>query len=101
MPKVLRNRLAEEIAKKERRENRTITNTIAAEETGLNINTIGDWRANRVTAYKSETIRILCEWLGCDVSDLFVFEEIEDEYQKGKTSKNKRKATPSLEVAFS
>ena len=93
--RVVRNRLAEEVAKKERRENRLITNTIAAAETGLNINTIGDWMANRVTAYKAETIRILCEWLPCEPQDLFVFEEVDEEDSMG----DKKGATPYFEVA--
>lgn len=77
------NRLAELVAQKQRREDRKITQTTIAEETGLSYGTVSDWMNNRASAYKESTILVLCEWVPCDVSDLLVIEDDESQVRSG------------------
>lgn len=72
----IKNRVAELIAIKSRREGRSIRKTTIAEETGLNRGTIDTWLANDVTRYDADVMLVWCNYLDCGVADLFVVEEI-------------------------
>jgi len=69
---ILQNRLKELMAEKGRRERRKITQTLAAEETGLSRYTIDHWARNEVTRMDYETVAILCTYLNCQPGDLLV-----------------------------
>jgi len=74
----LLNRLAEHIAKKERRENRTISNRSIAEHTGLSRSTVDGYVRNDRQQYDVNNIMLLCDHLGIDpVTDFWVVELVE------------------------
>jgi DNA-binding Xre family transcriptional regulator len=76
------NRFNEQVARKERREDRRITNAVIQDETGLALNTISDWRRNNVTRFDAEVILLLCRWVPCSVGELLVIEGEEDPNKK-------------------
>lgn len=75
MRQIIRNRVAELVAIKSRREGRPIRKTTIAEETGLNRGTIDTWLANQVTRYDADVMLVWCNYLDCSVADLFVMED--------------------------
>jgi len=75
MKRVL-NRFRELLAIKERREGRYISQRTVAEETGLAKTTVDRYARNEVSRYDEDVILTLCNYLGCDVSDLLVIEEV-------------------------
>lgn len=75
MTKVVRNRFAELLASKGRRESRRITQQAAADETGLSVTTINRYVLNKVERYESDTILTLCQYLDCSPGDLIIVEE--------------------------
>lgn len=69
------NRLDELIAIKERNEGRRLPNRVIIEETGLSESTLWTWRRNVVTRYDANVIAVLCQWLPCELADLFTVVE--------------------------
>jgi DNA-binding Xre family transcriptional regulator len=82
MRRVVKNRVAELVAIKARNEGRRINKTTLFEETGLGRSTVETWMANQVTRFDSDVMLAWCEYLGCEVADLFVVEEIESPERK-------------------
>ena len=76
MKQLVITRFHELVALKERREERKITQSIAAEETGLSMGTIHRWMHNRVDRFESDTLVVLCNWLECEVGDLLVVRDL-------------------------
>lgn len=74
--KRLKNRVAEIAALKGRREGRRITQAEIAKETGLALNTINRYFLNRVERYDGDCLITLAEYLGIEVGDLLVVEEV-------------------------
>lgn len=78
MTQRIRNRYQELLSVKERREQRKITQRIAAKEIGVTTVTIGRYARNEVERYDEEVILAMCNYLGCSLSEFLVIEEIED-----------------------
>lgn len=74
--KMVRNRFNELLAVKERKEGRSISRRIVAEETGVSLSSVHNWATNQVTRYDSLQIMMFCEYLGCTVGDLLIIEEV-------------------------
>lgn len=72
------NRYEELLAIKERREGRRITQRVAAKETGLTTTTIGRYSRNEVTRYDEPIVLMLCNYLGCTLSEFLVVEEFDN-----------------------
>lgn len=77
MRQIIRNRVAELVAIKARREGRTIRKMTLVEETGLNRGTVDTWLANEVTRYDADVMLAWCNYLDCAIADLFVVEEVD------------------------
>lgn len=82
MGQILRNRVAELVAIKARQEARTIRKMTLVNETGLNRGTIDDWLDNKVTRYDADVMLTWCNYLDCEIADLFAVEESEDPEEK-------------------
>lgn len=76
MKKIIRNRVAELVAIKARREGRVIRKMTLVDETGLNRGTVDTWLANDVNRYDADVMLTWCDYLGCQLADLFVVEEL-------------------------
>ncbi|MBI5929057.1 MAG: helix-turn-helix domain-containing protein [Chloroflexi bacterium] len=74
MRRILRNRVAELVAIKARRENRTIYKTTITDETGLSKRTVDMWMANQVTRFDDNVLLTWSDYLGCGIGDLFIIE---------------------------
>ncbi len=79
MRKKLSNRVAELVAIKARRENRTINKTTIGNELGLSKRTVDLWMANQVTRFDDDILLKWSEYLSCGIGDLFVVEEVESD----------------------
>jgi len=80
--KKTKNRFAELLAKKARREERRISPINVIEETNLGKPTIYSWYNNTVTRFDQRIIDALCEYLNCDVGDLLTREESSDDTEE-------------------
>lgn len=79
--RVIKNRFKELLAAKSRREGRKISQRQAAEEMGLSRYLVDRYAANQVDNYNTETMQIMCDYLGCALGDFLVV-EIEDSESK-------------------
>lgn len=79
--KRIRNTFKELLAKKERRENRRISQRQVAIETGLSKSSIDSWANNSVTRFDEKAMLVFIEYFGVEISDLFVEEDILAEYE--------------------
>jgi Cro/C1-type HTH DNA-binding domain len=82
MRQVVRNRVAELVAIKGRRENRLIPVKVLTEETGLARGTVETWLANDVNRFDGDVMLTWCAYLGCEIADLFVVEAVESPEKK-------------------
>lgn len=73
--KVVKNRVAELVAIKARREARRISHRDLANETGLSRSSIQYWMANSVTRFDAHQIVTLCDYFGVGVDELLVVED--------------------------
>jgi putative transcriptional regulator len=76
MPRI-KNRLKVLLAEKELREGRKISYRVLAEETGLSLDTITAYMNQRVSRYDESTLLALCNYLGCEISDLIFLDTTE------------------------
>lgn len=77
--KRLHNRFRELLLQKSARDKRYISQRLAAEEMGLARATVDRYASNDVTRYDEPIVLAMCEYLNCDVSDLLVIEEVNEE----------------------
>lgn len=68
----MENRLKQLLFKKMQEEQKIITPTLLAKETGISRPTIHRWLANDVTHFPGDTIEVLCKYLKCEVGELLV-----------------------------
>lgn len=68
------NRFKVLLAQKEIEENRRISYREIKEETGIANSTLSSWATNTTKRYDATTIAALCEFFGCEVGDLIVYE---------------------------
>ncbi len=87
MRKKLSNRVAELVAIKARRENRTINKTTIGNELGLSKRTVDLWMANQVTRFDDDILLKWSEYLSCGIGDLFIVEEVESKVDEDPESK--------------
>lgn len=80
--KQLKNRLAEHVSIKSRKEDRRLTQRVIAEEAGLSQPTVGLYMRNEVTRTNMEVIAKFCLWLNIHPSQFFTWVETEDDDQK-------------------
>jgi len=72
------NRFSELIAIKARREQRKLNITVICEDTGLARNTVRSWLRNHIVRFDTDSLFILCQYLGCTPGDLLMIEEDEE-----------------------
>jgi hypothetical protein len=72
---VVKNRVKELLAIKERDENRKISEALLAEETGLSESTVRAWLENRVARFDSNPIIQFCWYFNIGPGELFVIPE--------------------------
>lgn len=76
----MRNRLQTLMANKGELEKRRVSLSEVSDHTGINRQTLTDWRDNKITRYDGDVIEILCRYFKCDVSDLLeIFPPVEKE----------------------
>ena len=66
----MKNRVAALIGRKQERENRVITASEVARETGLTRQVISKWINNEIISYRSDMLETLCKYFDCQVGDL-------------------------------
>lgn len=68
---IVRSRLKELVALKERQEGRVITNTEIAEATGLQLNAVARWmKPTEIKRIESRVVKELCSYLGVGIGEL-------------------------------
>ena len=75
MPGRLHNRFRVLLANKAEGEQRNISLKEVERQTGIAWSTLQSWANNKVTRYDAPVIMALCDYLGCDVGDLIVYEK--------------------------
>ncbi len=80
--KIVQNRFSELLARKERREKRSISRRQVAHETGLSLSSVQNWATNLVTRYDAEHILVFCQYLDCSPGDLLIIEDSSVEGQE-------------------
>lgn len=80
--KLLQNRFSELLARKERREGRSISRRKVAQETGIGLSSVQNWATNEVTRYDATQITVFCEYLGCSTGELLVIEDVPEMGQR-------------------
>ena len=68
------NRFKVLLSGKETREGRSIHYQEIQKITNMATSTISAWSTNSIKRYDADTIASLCEYFGCSVGDLIVFE---------------------------
>jgi putative transcriptional regulator len=68
------NRLGILMAEKGLRERRRITVEQLSQETGINRQTLINWRKNSVTRFDAMVVETLCRYFGCDLSELLMID---------------------------
>ncbi len=74
MTGIIRNRFWVLLKEKERREGRKISLRQAAHESGITFPTLSWWKNQKVTQFSGDVLVRLCEYLGCEVGELLVWE---------------------------
>ena len=77
----IRNRFRLLLAEKADKEQRNIPLNEVAKITGLSWSTLQSWANNKLERYDAPVIKALCDYLGCEVGDLIVYEKTSD-YEK-------------------
>ena len=62
------------LSQKEIDENKRISYKEIKETTGITISSLSAWATNKVQRFDADTIAALCEYFGCSVGDLIVYE---------------------------
>jgi putative transcriptional regulator len=62
------------LAQKEIKESRRIPYDEIKIKTGMAMSTISAWSTNRIKRYDADTIASLCDYFGCSVGDLIVYD---------------------------
>ena len=83
--KILSNRAHELLAIKRRKLGRSITQRDVADETGIALSTISRWFRNDIQRMDAHVVVALAEYFECDIGDLLVIEESDDEPGQRKT----------------
>ena len=69
------NRFRILLVEKERKEHgRKITYEEITTATGIAASTLSHWARNKIANYNRDTIARLCEFFGCEIGDLLVYE---------------------------
>jgi putative transcriptional regulator len=68
------NQLKILLAQKEIKESRRIPYDEIKTKTGMAMSTISAWSTNSIKRYDADTIASLCDYFGCSVGDLIVYE---------------------------
>ena len=76
--KRLKNRFSELLAAHERKTGRKWTYEDVSKATGVSQNTLSAYAQNKVRRFDAVTVEPLLDFFGCDVSDFFVLEEVEE-----------------------
>jgi putative transcriptional regulator len=64
------------LSQKEIEEKKRIPYKEINEITGITISSLSAWATNNVQRFDADTISALCEYFGCNVGDLIVYESI-------------------------
>jgi transcriptional regulator with XRE-family HTH domain len=88
----LRNRLLELMQRRERKENRRLTQHEIALYIGVTDHTISSWLKNDVTRFDRHVVEGLCEYFGCEVGDLLYLEWVEEDEPAADDSQNEDEA---------
>ncbi len=79
MPGKIYNKFRLLLAIKADKEKRNITLKKVQEDTGIAWTALQGWSTNRVTRFDAQVIIKLCDYLGCEIMDLLVYEREEKE----------------------
>jgi putative transcriptional regulator len=79
MSRKMRNRLLDLLTEKERRERRRISQAEIARDIGVSTNTMSHWMQNNQDKLDVSVIERLCDYFQCELGDLLVLEEVEEE----------------------
>lgn len=71
-------RISELVAVKARREKRRLTVRTIAHESGLGVSTVSRYMNNQIEQTDLKVLEKFCEYLKCNVSELFVMEDTEE-----------------------
>jgi putative transcriptional regulator len=74
--KIVRNNFQVLLARKAQHEHRRIPLSEVARATGLSRYTLTALADNSIKEYPADTLARLCEYLGCDISDLLILEDV-------------------------
>lgn len=69
----IRNRFKVLLAEKEFQDGRSYTYDEIREATGVSPNTLSSYATNSVSRFDGNTLIKLCDWLGCELSDLLEY----------------------------
>jgi transcriptional regulator with XRE-family HTH domain len=75
----LQNRVTILAAEKGKRENRKITRRLVSQETGISLQSVQNWFADKSAIMEREKVEILCAYFGCEISDFFELVEDDEE----------------------
>ncbi len=78
----IKNRVAELMSKKARREGRKINQKIVAAETGIDYQTVGRWYRNEVTRWDNDMIFTWMNYFDCTFDELLIVQEEPDSSDK-------------------
>lgn len=70
----LRSRFFMLLSQKEQREGRRIRNRELAQALDIAEHTVGRWVRDEVTRFDADMIERICDYLECDIADLFYLE---------------------------
>lgn len=74
MTPMIKNRVAALIGEKQAKENRFISASEVARETGLTRQVISKWVNNEIVSYRSDMMEKLCAYFDCTPGDLLYIE---------------------------
>ena len=77
MPGRIKNNFRVLLAKKAAREQKNIPLNQVKIDTGIAWGTLQSWANNKVTRFDEPVIIALCDYLDCDIADLFVYQREE------------------------
>ncbi len=79
MTRKLRNRFLYLITEKERKLGRKLKYIEIAEATGISNTVISRWTNSTIERYDAHVVEALCDYFECELWDLLVLEQVEDE----------------------
>lgn len=71
---MVQNRFLELLARKARREGRSISRRKCAQETGISLSSVQNWANNTLTRFDSLQIETFCDYLDCRLDELLILE---------------------------